>query len=87
MTKHSQQIGQFFCQQHQAVGGSIQASEIVFRRKNRRESFVEHDEGEEDDGGREPVDDVLNHLNGNRIRRKSSKVNRGHVEAGNVDKS
>jgi hypothetical protein len=37
----------------------METSLVVFRRKNRENSFVEEDEGEEDDRAREPVVHVI----------------------------
>ena len=41
-----------------------ETSLVVFRCKNREQPLVEEDEGEEDDGSGEPVEDVLEDLEG-----------------------
>ena len=41
-----------------------ETSLVVFRREDREQPLVEEDEGEEDDGGGEPVEDVLKDLEG-----------------------
>ena len=87
VSKHPQQKSQLMRQHLQTIGCRFETSEIVLRRKYWEESFVEHDEGEEDDGAGEPVEDVLKHLNGDRVGRESAEVNGGHVEVGNVGES
>ena len=65
VSRKSQKVGQFFDHWNDTgdVIGGNETSLIVVRWKNGWKSFVEEEKWEEDDGSREPVDNVLNHLN------------------------
>ena len=57
---------------------------IVGRRKNGEKSVVQHHDGEPDDRAREPIEKVLQQLNGDGVWQVRFLIDGGHVEVGDV---
>ena len=63
---------------------SEQSGLVLRRRENWSQSFVEREEGEPEDGRGEPVEEVLQHLDGDGVRREGGRVDVVDVKVGNV---
>ena len=63
---------------------SEQSGLVLHRREYWSQSFVEREEGEPEDGRGEPVEEVLQHLDGDGVRREGGRVDVVDVKVGNV---